>query len=129
MHIGKSHFFRFCVDGDKLMSNSLILSLLAHSPQILCQLKIFIYILDYEKQRISEKNESSHFKGVLNGFLIQVRDIKTAPNSLRKDTKCISALIIKKNFEIFLKIFEFFQIFFKYFFEKKYINLNFNENF
>ena len=43
-----------------------------------------------------KKNESSHFKGVLNGFLIQVRDIKTAPNSLRKDTKCISALIIKK---------------------------------
>ena len=35
-------------------------------------------------------------KGVLNGFLIQVRDIKTAPNSLRKDTKCISALILKK---------------------------------
>jgi hypothetical protein len=54
-------------------------------------------------------------KGVLNGFLIQVRDIITAPNSLRKDPKCISVLIIEK---IFLKILEFFQIFSKYFFEK-----------
>jgi hypothetical protein len=64
-------------------------------------------------------------KGVLNGFLIQVRDIITAPNSLRKATKCIVALIITKNVD-FSQIFEFFQIFS---FEKKYINLNFKEKF
>jgi hypothetical protein len=75
------------------------------------------------------QNRSVGVKGVLNGFLIQVRDIITAPNSLKKATKCTSGLIIKKNFEIFLKIFEFFQIFSKYFFEKKYINLNLNEKF
>ena len=67
--------------------------------------------------------------GVLNGFLIQVRDIITAPKSLRKATKFIYALIIKKIFEIFLKIYEFFQIFFKYFFGKKFVNVNVNGKF
>ena len=46
---------------------------------------------------------SHGLKGVLNGFLIQVWNIITAPNSLRKATKFISALIIRKNFEIFPK--------------------------
>jgi hypothetical protein len=77
-----------------------------------------------EFETVVENNYCTHnpLKGVLNGFLIQVREIINAPNTLRKATKYISALIIK-NFS------QNFRIFSKYFFGKKYINLNFYEKF
>jgi hypothetical protein len=65
-------------------------------------------------------------KEVLNGFLFQARDMVNAPDGLRKATKCIAGHTRKKNFENFLKIFEVLQIFSKYFFGTKYINLDLN---
>ena len=51
------------------------------------------------------------FKGVLNGFLFQARDMVNAPNGLRKATKCISGHTRKKISRIFAKFSRFFRFF------------------